>query len=87
LFVKVLETQSVESATKTTTIKSCLNNGKKIKRVYNLILYIGLFLMAFGFILFIISEMEDRRIDRELFKQQQLTKSFMKAKADEIKNR
>ena len=41
--------------------------------------------MAFGFILFIISEMEDRRIDRELFRQQQLHKSFMKAKENEIK--
>ena len=52
---------------------------------YNLILYIGLFLMAFGFILFIVSEMNLRRIDRELFKQQQLHKSFMKAKGNEIK--
>jgi len=47
---------------------------------YNLILYIGLFLMALGFILFMISEMEDRRIDRELFHQQQLTKSFERNK-------
>jgi len=54
--------------------------SKKIKLVYNLILYIGLFIMAFGFILFIISEMEDRRIDRELFHQQQLTKSFERNK-------
>jgi len=53
--------------------------------VYNLILYIGLFLMAFGFVLFIVSEMNLRRIDRELFRQQQLTKSFMKAKENEIK--
>ena len=48
--------------------------------MYNILLYIGLFLMAFGFILFIISEMEDRRIDRELFRQQQLTKSFERNK-------
>jgi len=47
---------------------------------YNLILYIGLFLMAFGFILFIVSEMDKRRIDRELFHQQQLTKSFERNK-------
>ena len=47
---------------------------------YNLILYIGLFLMAFGFILFIVSEMNLRRIDRELFRQQQLTKSFERNK-------
>jgi len=53
--------------------------------VYNIILYIGLFIMAFGFILFIVSEMNLRRIDRELFHQQQLHKSFMKAKENEIK--
>jgi len=41
--------------------------------------------MAFGFILFIVSEMNLRRIDRELFHQQQLHKSFMKAKENEIK--
>jgi len=53
---------------------------------YNLILYIGLFLMALGFILFIISEMEDRRIDRELFHQQQLTKSFERNKNEWWRN-
>ena len=47
---------------------------------YNLILYIGLFLIALGFILFMVSEMEDRRKDRELFHQQQLTKSFERNK-------
>ena len=51
--------------------------------MYNIILYIGVFLMAFGFILFIVSEMDKRRIDRELFYQQQLTKSFEKAKRNE----
>jgi len=48
--------------------------------VYNLILYIGLFIMALGFILFIVSEMNLRRIDRELFHQKQLTKSFERNK-------
>jgi len=48
--------------------------------MYNLILYIGLFLMALGFILFIVSEMDKRRKDRELFYQQQLTKSFERNK-------
>ena len=48
--------------------------------MYNIILYIGLFLITFGFILFIISEMNLRRIDRELFRQQQLTKSFERNK-------
>ena len=51
--------------------------------MYNIILYIGVFLMAFGFILFIVSEMYKRRKDRELFYQQQLTKSFEKAKRHE----
>ena len=45
---------------------------------YNLILYIGLFLIVFGFILFIISEMKLRALEIEQFKQQQLHKSFMK---------
>jgi len=48
--------------------------------VFNIIVYIGILLMVLGFILFIISEMEDRRIDRELFRQQQLTKSFERNK-------
>tara|TARA_R110000751_G_scaffold1264_1_gene4869 strand:- start:186 stop:338 length:153 start_codon:yes stop_codon:yes gene_type:complete len=48
--------------------------------MYNIILYIGIFLMAFGFILFIVSEMDKRRKDRELFYQQQLTKSFERNK-------
>ena len=47
---------------------------------YNLILYIGLFLIVLGFILFIVVEMDERRIDRELFRQQQLTKSFERNK-------
>ena len=47
---------------------------------YNLILYIGLFLLIFGFILFVVSEIRIRQIDKELFRQEQLHKSFMKAK-------
>ena len=47
---------------------------------YNLILYIGLFLIVLGFILFIVVEIDERRIDRELFRQQQLTKSFERNK-------
>ena len=47
---------------------------------YNLILYIGLFLIVLGFILFIVVEMDERRIDRELFRQEQLTKSFERNK-------
>jgi len=47
---------------------------------YNLILYIGLFLIISGFILFIISEMKLRALEIEQFKQEQLHKSFMKNK-------
>ena len=48
--------------------------------MYNIILYIGLFLIVGSFILFMLYEMHKRKLDVELFKQQQLTKSFMKAK-------
>jgi len=48
--------------------------------MYNIILYIGLFLIVGSFILFILYEMDKRKKDIELFRQQQLTKSFMKAK-------
>jgi len=44
---------------------------------YNIVLYIGLFLIIGGFILFIVSEMNIRRLDREQWK---LTQSFNKAK-------
>jgi len=50
---------------------------------YNLILYIGFSAIIFGFIFFLVSEMDKRRIDRELFKQQQLTKSFERGKRNE----
>ena len=46
---------------------------------YNLILYIGLLLIVGSFIGFILNEMHKRKLDVELFKQQQLTKSFNKA--------
>ena len=39
---------------------------------YNLILYIGLFLIVGSFILFILNEIDKRKKDIELFKQQQL---------------
>ena len=50
---------------------------------YNLILYIGLFLIVGSFIGFILNEMHKRKLDVELFKQQQLTKSFEKGKKNE----
>ena len=50
---------------------------------YNLVLYIGLFLIVGGFCLFLYSEMRLREIDRQLFRNQQLTKSFERAKQRE----
>ena len=52
----------------------------KGKMMYNIILYIGLFLMVGGFILFLVSEHFERQADIKLFRQQQLTKSFERAK-------
>jgi len=53
--------------------------------MYNIILYIGTFLMVSGFSLFLYSEMKERQLDREAFMNQQLTKSFNKAKEEEVK--
>ena len=46
---------------------------------YNLILYIGLAFYVLMFITFLVYQMHSRKLDIELFKQQQLTKSFNKA--------
>ena len=54
-------------------------------QMYNTILYIGTFLMIGGFSLFLYFEMKERQLDREAFKSQQLTKSFNKAKEEEMK--
>jgi hypothetical protein len=50
--------------------------GKNKMIDYNLILYIGLFLIISGFILFIISQIKLRQLEIEQFKQEQLLKSF-----------
>ena len=47
---------------------------------YNLILYIGIALIVFSFILFIISQIKLRQLEIEQFKQKQLSKSFNKNK-------
>ena len=49
---------------------------------YNLVLYIGIGLMFGGFWLFLFSEMKKRKADRELFRQEQLHNSFIRAKND-----
>ena len=53
---------------------------------YNIILYLGLFFIIGGFCLFLFSEMRLRKLDREQFKNEQLTKSFNKAKQRELSN-
>jgi len=50
---------------------------------YNLILYIGLAFYVLMFITFLVYQMHSRKLDIELFKQQQLSKSFEKGKKDE----
>ena len=49
---------------------------------YNIVLYIGLFLIIGGFCLFLYSQMRLRQLDIEEWKNQQLTKSFNKEKND-----
>ena len=50
---------------------------------YNLVMCIGLGLIVGGFFLFLYSEMRLAQLDREQWKNDQLTKSFNKAKNDE----
>ena len=50
---------------------------------YNLILYIGLAFYVLMFITFLVYQMHSRKLDVELFKQQQLSKSFEKGKQNE----
>ena len=47
---------------------------------YNIVLYIGLFLIIGGFCLFLYSQMRLRQLDIEQFKNNQLLKSFSRAK-------
>ena len=47
---------------------------------YNLVLYIGIGLIVFGFVLFLVSIHFERQAEIKLFKQQQLSKSFEKGK-------
>jgi len=47
---------------------------------YNIVLYIGLFLIVGGFCLFLYSQMRLRQLDIEQWKNDQLLESFRKAK-------
>ena len=51
----------------------------------NTILYIGLGVFLFGFILFVISAIRISQIDRHLHKQKQLHNSFVEGKKKEKK--
>ena len=48
--------------------------------IYNILLYVGMFLIAFGFALFIYSEHKKRKAEIEEFRQEQLHQSFIKEK-------
>ena len=49
---------------------------------WNIVLYIGLAFYVLIFVLFIANEMNKRKLDREQWLSDQLTKSFNKAKND-----
>ena len=55
----------------------------KLNLIGTPVLVIGIGLIIFVFILFIANEMDKRKKDIELFKQQQLSKSFEKGKKNE----
>ena len=50
---------------------------------YNLVLYIGIGLIVFGFVLFLVSIHFEREAEIKLFKLKQLEESFKKAKENE----
>ena len=51
--------------------------------MYNILLYVGLFFMVGGFILFLIAQHFERQADIKLFKLKQLEESFNQAKKNE----
>ena len=50
---------------------------------YNIVLYIGIGLIIFGFVLFLVSIHFERQAEIKLFKLKQLEESFNKAKENE----
>ena len=52
---------------------------------YNIILHIGIGLIVFGFVLFLVASHFERQAEIKLFKLQQLNKSFDKNKAKVFK--
>ena len=54
---------------------------------YNIVLCIGIGLIIFGFVLFLVSIHFERQAEIKLFKQQQLSKSFEKGKNNDDTNK
>jgi len=50
---------------------------------YNLVLYIGIGLIVFGFVLFLVASHFEREAEIKLFKLEQLEEAFNKAKKNE----
>jgi len=50
---------------------------------YNLVLYIGIGLIVFGFVLFLVASHFERQAEIKLFKLEQLRKSFERSKKDD----
>ena len=50
---------------------------------YNLVLYIGMGLIVFGLVLFLVSAHFEREAEIKLFRQEQLDKAFRKGKENE----
>ena len=56
------------------------SNECEIMNAITIALYLGLFFIVGGFLLFLYSEMRLRELDREQWKNEQLIKSLMKGK-------
>ena len=50
---------------------------------YNIVLYIGIGLIVFGFVLFLVAQHFEREAEIKLFKLQQLENAFRKAKEND----
>jgi len=50
--------------------------------IYNILLYVGMFLIAFVFALFLYVEHKKRKAEIKKFRQDQLHQSFMRGKHD-----
>ena len=66
-----------------TNEKSNKRERQSIMIDYNLVLYIGIGLIVFGFVLFLIAIHFERQAEIKLFKLEQLDKAFRKAKEND----